>query len=63
MKDCLKQKVIAVSGDFGASRKHENIKRWIELNGGKYSTKIEKGVTHLICSKEHWKNQPATGER
>jgi hypothetical protein len=62
MKDPLKQKVIAVSGDFGPSRKHESIKRWIELNGGKYSSKVEKGVTHLVCSNEHWKNQPRAGK-
>jgi hypothetical protein len=62
MKDPLKKVVIAITGDFGGkSRSIENIKRWIESNGGKYSTKIEDGVTHLICSKENWKKQVPAG--
>ncbi|KAI4639794.1 hypothetical protein J4E93_009148 [Alternaria ventricosa] len=31
------------------------IKTWIERNGGKYSAKINKSVTHLIASKEAYK--------
>lgn len=54
--------IIAISGDFGKPRSAENLKRWIEGNGGRYSTKVEDGVTHLICSKEHWKSQPAAGK-
>jgi hypothetical protein len=62
MKDPLKNAVIAITGDFGASRKLENMKRWIESSGGKYSAKVEDGVTHLICSKDHWKSHSAAGK-
>ncbi|KAF2470191.1 uncharacterized protein BDR25DRAFT_226538 [Lindgomyces ingoldianus] len=33
------------------------LKKWIENNGGKYVSRITKGVTHLICSKTAWKKQ------
>jgi hypothetical protein len=63
MKDPLKKAVIAITGDFGSSRKLENMKRWIENNGGRYSAKVEEGVTHLVCSEDHWKSQPVAGKR
>ena len=33
----------------------QRIKQWIQANGGAYSTKVAKGVTHLIASKDAWK--------
>ncbi|CAN9206519.1 unnamed protein product [Alternaria alternata] len=36
----------------------KQMRSWIERNGGKYSAKITKSVTHLIASKEAYK-QPA----
>lgn len=46
----LSKLVIAITG----SLPHESsqIKRWVELNGGKWSTGVKKGVTHLIASKD-----------
>jgi hypothetical protein len=62
MKEILRGNVIAITGDFGKSRSTENLKRWIENNGARYATKIEEGVTHLICSKDHWAKQVSTGK-
>jgi len=61
MKDPLAKFTIVISGDFGEKRSHENLKRWIENNGGKVTSSNSTSVTHLICSKEHWKKQHPTG--
>jgi hypothetical protein len=45
----LANHVIAVTGDFGRTRPHSKIKFWIEHFGGKFATKVELGVTHLVC--------------
>ncbi|KAF2452971.1 hypothetical protein BDY21DRAFT_375163 [Lineolata rhizophorae] len=57
MKNPLSPFTIAISGDFGEARSHENVKRWIENNGGKYATAITKDTTHLICTREHYKRK------
>ncbi|KAH7380377.1 hypothetical protein DE146DRAFT_294778 [Phaeosphaeria sp. MPI-PUGE-AT-0046c] len=44
--------VIAITGTLPAEP--VNIKKWVEANGGKWSARVEKGVTHLITSKEAW---------
>lgn len=61
MKDPLVKLNIVISGDFGEKRSHENLKRWIENNGGKVTSINSTTVTHLICSKEHWKMQHPMG--
>jgi hypothetical protein len=48
--------IIAVVGTHPHDAKQ--IRSWIERNGGKHSAKITKSVTHLIASKEAYK-QPA----
>lgn len=62
MKDPFKGFIIATAGDFGRQRTSEHIKRWIEANGGRYVTKVDENVTHLICSAEHWKSQSSMGK-
>ncbi|KAK5172453.1 hypothetical protein LTR04_003951 [Oleoguttula sp. CCFEE 6159] len=59
MKDPLKKDKIAITGDFGSARTPDAIKRWIELNGGTYTTSITSDTSHLICSKAHWGKQVA----
>ncbi|KAI4627087.1 uncharacterized protein J4E87_004429 [Alternaria ethzedia] len=49
----LDKLTIAVVGTHPHDAKQ--IKAWIERNGGKYSAKITKSVTHLIASKEAYK--------
>jgi len=49
----LDKLTIAVVGTHPHDAKQ--IKAWIERNGGKYSAKINKSVTHLIASKEAYK--------
>jgi len=49
----LDKLTIAVVGTHPHDAKQ--IKTWIERNGGKYSAKINKSVTHLIASKEAYK--------
>ncbi|KAL8968940.1 MAG: hypothetical protein Q9197_004600 [Variospora fuerteventurae] len=52
---------IAVTGDFGPRRTHETLKRWVEKNGGHWATKISKDVTHLISTKEDYRNKAPMG--
>ncbi|KAL2056068.1 hypothetical protein ABVK25_003711 [Lepraria finkii] len=55
MKQPFKKLTIAVTGNFGANRGHGQMKNWIARNGGRFTTEISSGVTHLICSKEQYK--------
>ena len=52
---------IAVTGDFGESRGHDKMKQWILHNGGRFASEISPRVTHLICSKEHYKKSVSMG--
>lgn len=33
------------------------LKKWTEANGGKWVPRVQKGVTHLIASKDAWKKR------
>ena len=57
----LSKLTISTSGDFGPSKGHEQIRKWVEKNGGKWVAKATKGITHLICSVENWKAQNDAG--
>lgn len=61
MKHPFKPFTIAVTGDFGETRTHDKMKQWIEANGGTFAPKISVEVTHLVCSKEHYKKSVTTG--
>lgn len=61
MKQPFKKLTIAVTGNFGANRGHDQMKNWITRNGGKFTTEISSGVTHLICSKEQYKKDVLMG--
>jgi hypothetical protein len=61
MKDPLKRFTIAVSGDFGESRSHSAMERWIGANGGKFATAITDDTTHLVCTYEDWKQKAEKG--
>ena len=61
MKYPLKGFTIAVTGDFGHARTHEKMKQWTEHNGGEFSREITNKVTHLVCSKEHYKSAAPFG--
>ena len=61
-KEPLKSYVIAVTGSFGADKDVQKMKQWIEGNGGKFVTKVEQGVTHLISSQESFKKKSAIGK-
>lgn len=52
---------IAATGDFGKERSHENIKRWVEKNGGQWAMKMSEDVTHLLCTKEDYRNKTPMG--
>ena len=60
-KQPLKKFTIAISGNFGEQRSIEQMKRWIQANGGTFAADISAEVTHLVCSKEHFKKSVATG--
>ncbi|KAJ4376217.1 hypothetical protein N0V83_001500 [Neocucurbitaria cava] len=57
----LSKLTIAIAGTL--PKEPSQIKKWVEANGGKWSPTITKKVTHLIASKEAWKNagKNATG--
>ncbi|KAI9709830.1 MAG: hypothetical protein M1812_007622 [Candelaria pacifica] len=59
MKNCLENLTLAITGEFGSARSHENLRRWIKNNGGAFAEQIDDQVTHLICSMDHWKKQHA----
>ncbi len=61
MKHPLKRFTIAVTGNFGETRTHDKMKQWIEANGGTFAPKISVEVTHLVCSKEHFKKSVTIG--
>ncbi|KAH7092097.1 hypothetical protein FB567DRAFT_576561 [Paraphoma chrysanthemicola] len=48
----LSRLVIATTGALPAES--NNIKKWVEANGGKWAPKVVENVTHLIASKEAW---------
>jgi hypothetical protein len=50
----LSHLVVAIAGTLPADS--NNIKKWVEANGGKWSPRVEERVTHLIASKEAWKS-------
>ncbi|KAL6715479.1 hypothetical protein ACLMJK_006440 [Lecanora helva] len=55
VKNPFKNLSIAITGDFGEKRGPEKMKEWIQVNGGKFAPEISSNVTHLICSKRHYK--------
>ncbi|KAI9723852.1 MAG: hypothetical protein M1828_004102 [Chrysothrix sp. TS-e1954] len=57
MPKTLAGNVIAVTGDFGKTRNLNNIRRWIEAHHGTFASSMKPDVTHLICSKEHWRSK------
>lgn len=61
MKYTLKKCVIAVAGDFGPERSIENIKRWIQLNGGIFTNYISPQTTYLVCSKKQYGKNSTMG--
>ena len=61
MKEPFKAFTIAVTGDFGQNRSFEKMRQWIHVNGGTFSYEINPDVTHLICSKEHFKKSRGLG--
>ena len=61
-KDPLRKCVIALTGDFDIDGNHKKMRQWIERNGGQYAAEIEDGVTHLVCSEDHFKRKTAIGK-
>lgn len=49
----LSGQTIATTGTLPAEQ--SKIQKWVTANGGTYSGKVRKGITHLIASKEEWK--------
>ncbi|KAF2185730.1 hypothetical protein K469DRAFT_575591 [Zopfia rhizophila CBS 207.26] len=53
----LKKLVITATGDFGSGIDNNQLRKWVEANDGKWTYKVTKDTTHLICSKGHWKKE------
>ena len=60
-KQPLKNLTIAVTGHFGDQRSPQQIHQWIHANGAIVAHEISSNVTHLVCSKEHFKKNVAIG--
>lgn len=60
-KQPLKRFTIAISGNFGEQRSVEKMRQWVHANGGTVASDISAEVTHLVCSKEHFKKDVAMG--
>jgi len=57
----LNNLTIAVTGDFGERRDIHKMKTWIQVNGGIFASEMSSKVTHLVCSKEHFKQNVSIG--
>jgi hypothetical protein len=57
----LHGKRVLALGDFGESIAHESIKSLVEVNGGKWLTKFDEELTHLITTKDEWEKQSHYG--
>ena len=57
----MKRFTIAITGYFGEKRSTEQIRKWIQLNGGTVAHDVSSEVTHLVCSKKHFKQNVAMG--
>ncbi|KAF2262863.1 hypothetical protein CC78DRAFT_605294 [Lojkania enalia] len=53
----LKSLTITAAGDLGSGKSNDQLKKWIDANDGKWVPKVQKGITHLVCSKEAWKKK------
>ena len=53
---------IAVTGDFGIQRTPEKQKQWILYHGGRFANDVCEGVTHLVCSEDHFKKRVKAGK-
>ena len=57
----LKNLTIALAGDIKDSSTPprsipiEQLKKWIQANGGTYAARVTPQTTHLVASKEAWK--------
>lgn len=60
-KQPLKNFTIAITGDFGERRSFEQMRHWIQVNGGTLAYEISSDVTHLVCSKERFKKNVVMG--
>lgn len=57
----LKGLIISVAGDLGSGKGNEQLKKWVDTNGGQWALRVTKAVTHLICSKEAYKKNVDAG--
>lgn len=61
----LKGLVIALAGDIKDSSNTtistEQLKRWINANDGRWTSRVGPGTTHLICSADAWKKGVESG--
>jgi hypothetical protein len=58
---CLKNLTIASVGDHGSGKGNEQLRKWVDNNGGRWVPKVQKGITHLIASKDAWKEGVDSG--
>ncbi|KAF2203226.1 hypothetical protein GQ43DRAFT_470178 [Delitschia confertaspora ATCC 74209] len=59
----LKNFTITTTGDLGRGKSSDNLRKWVEANGGRWLPNVTKDTTHLITSKESWRKGCAAVEK
>lgn len=62
-KGVLKACRICIAGELGPGRDAGRVKKWVEANGGTFSSSVDEKVTHMLCSEEHFKSQKSAISR
>ncbi|PVH93742.1 hypothetical protein DM02DRAFT_732938 [Periconia macrospinosa] len=55
MGNSLKGLVITATGDLGPGKGPDQLRKWVDANGGRWVPRVQKGITHLVTEKEAWK--------
>ncbi|KAI1313695.1 hypothetical protein F5Y03DRAFT_389994 [Xylaria venustula] len=58
MPSILKHYIVAIAGDLGDFKwTEEDVKRWVQSWGGKFSNTVDSNVTHLLCTRANYKKR------
>lgn len=61
VRQIFKNKVIAAAGPLPGQLTVQNLQQWTKIRKGRFSTKIDDHVTHLLCSREQFRKDVPKG--
>jgi hypothetical protein len=61
VRQIFKNKVIAAAGPLPGQLTVQNLQQWTKIRQGKFLTKIDDHVTHLLCSREQYQKDVPKG--